>query len=86
MGEVRLFPSRLEAEAIGNALAQHGIPYLVRSDDLGIFGPGHLGATPQGASLWVPEEELPRVKELLSCFFAGEEERDEAELRDESQE
>lgn len=63
------FNSRLEAETIGNALRQYEIPFIVRSEDVGIFGPGHTGATPQGASLWVPEEDLPRVKELLTCLF-----------------
>ena len=63
------FNSRLEAEAIGHALDQYGIPYIVRSEDLGIFGPGHTGATPQGASLWVPDEDLPEVKRLLTCLF-----------------
>ncbi|MFZ0429958.1 MAG: DUF2007 domain-containing protein [Acidobacteriota bacterium] len=63
------FNSRLEAETIGNALTQYDIPFLVRSEDVGIFGPGYTGATPLGASLWVPEEDLPRVRELLTCLF-----------------
>jgi len=66
------FPSRLEAEAIGYALEQHSIPYIVRSEDLGIFGPGHSWATPQGATLWVPDEYVERVQELMSCLFSPE--------------
>ena len=36
--EIAVFPSRLEAEAIGHALDPHGIPFLVQSADIGIFG------------------------------------------------
>ena len=73
VGFVRVaeFDSRLEAEAIGNALEQYDIPFLVKSEDLGIFGPGHTGATPQGATLLVPAEFVPKVKELFDCL-AGE--------------
>ncbi len=34
------FSSRLEAEAIGYALDQYDIPFLVQSSDIGVFGPG----------------------------------------------
>lgn len=68
------FDSRLEAEAIGHALDPHGIPFLVKSEDLGIFGPGHTGATPQGATLWVPAEYKGRIEELLSCLLKPGEE------------
>jgi hypothetical protein len=67
--KIRVFPSRLEAEAVGNALENQGIPVLMKGDDLGIFGPGHSWATPQGVSLWVPTEHLEEVRELLSCLF-----------------
>lgn len=66
---IRQFDSRLEAETVGHALDQYGIPFVVKSEDLGIFGPGHSGITPQGASLCVPVEYLQRVSELLSCLF-----------------
>ena len=32
------FASRMEAETFGNALDEKGIPYIVKSDDIGIFG------------------------------------------------
>jgi hypothetical protein len=67
--KVAAFSSRLEAEAIGLALEQHGIAFYVMSEDLGIFGPGHTGATPQGAGLWVPEDKVSEVKSLISCVF-----------------
>ncbi len=76
------FPSRLEAEAIGYALEQHSIPFVVRSEDLGIFGPGHSWATPQGATLWVPEECVERVRELMSCLVPLEGEENGEGLED----
>lgn len=63
------FASRLEAEAIGHALEQHSIPFIVQSEDVGIFGPGHTGRTPRGATLLVPEKDVERVRELMSCLF-----------------
>lgn len=74
------FSSRLEAETIGHALEQHSIPFIVQSDDVGIFGPGHSGVTPQGATLLVPEEHVEQVRELLTCLFPLE----EGELSEES--
>jgi len=65
--EIARFPSRLEAEAIGHALDQHGIPFMVQSDDVGMFGPGMSGWTPGGAKLMVPEKSRERVAELLTC-------------------
>ncbi len=65
--EVSWFPSRLEAEAVGHALDQYDIPFLVQSADTGMFGPGMTGWSPQGAKLLVPEERLAEVRELISC-------------------
>lgn len=65
--EIAAFPSRLEAEAIGHALDEHGIPFLVKSDDIGIFGPGMTGWSPGGAKLFVLEEHRAQVAELLTC-------------------
>lgn len=65
--EIAAFPSRLEAEAIGHALDPFGIPFLIRSDDIGIFGPGMVGVSPEGARLLVPADRLEEVRELLSC-------------------
>lgn len=67
MIEVAVFPSRLEAETIGHALDQYGIPFLVQSHDVGMFGPGMVGFTPGGASLRVPSDRLDEVRELLNC-------------------
>ena len=72
--QIGRFDTRLEAEAIGHALDQYDIPFLVKSDDIGIFGPGHVMSTPQGSTLWVPASRRREVAELLSCVVAAEDE------------
>ncbi len=71
--EVARFGSRLEAESIGHALDQYQIPFVVQSSDIGIFGPGHTGATPGGAALLIPEDRVEEVSKLLSCVVRYEE-------------
>ncbi len=71
--EVARFGSRLEAEAVGHALDQYGIPFMVKSDDVGIYGPGMMGPTIAGASLWVPDDRREEVAYLLSCVVKPEE-------------
>jgi hypothetical protein len=66
--EVARFNSRLEAEAVGHALDQYSIPFLVQSADVGMFGPGMTGWSPQGAKLLVPADRVEEVQELLSCL------------------
>lgn len=65
--EIARFDSRLEAETVGHALDQYGISFLVQSDDIGMFGPGHMGRTPGGAGLRVPADRAEEAKELLHC-------------------
>lgn len=77
--EIARFPSRLEAESIGHALDQYDIAFLVRSDDVGMYGPGMTGWSPQGASLWVAADRADEVRELLSCVAAPLEAEDEAD-------
>lgn len=66
--EIASFPSRMEAETVGHALDQYGIPFLVQSSDVGMFGPGMTGWTPGGARLMVPQSAKARVEELLTCL------------------
>ena len=73
--QIARFDTRLEAETIGHALDQYDILFLVKSDDIGIFGPGHVMSTPQGASLWVPASRREEVSDLLSCVIS----RDDAD-------
>ena len=60
-----LFPSRMEAEMAGEILKQAEIPFLIQSDDIGLFGPGATPA-PAGARLLVREIDLDDAKALLS--------------------
>ena len=71
--EIARFPSRLEAETIGHALDQYDIPFIVQSPDIGVFGPGHVGTVPMGASLCVTEDRAEEVRELLRCVTPSEE-------------
>ena len=66
--EIARFDNRLEAEAVGHALDQHEIPFLVQGSDIGMFGPGMVGRSPVGVSLQVPEGALEEVKRLLDCL------------------
>ena len=66
--EVARFASRLEAETVGHALDQYDIPFMVKSEDIGYFGPGAEGPTLIGASLCVPEDRVSEVSRLLSCI------------------
>ena len=71
--EVARCNSRLEAEAIGHALDQYDIPFLVQSADVGMFGPGMTGWSPEGARLLVPADRVEEVRELLTCLKPLEE-------------
>lgn len=84
--EIARFGSRLEAETIGHALDQFDIPFFVRSDDIGMFGPGHMGRTPAGAGLCVPEEKADEASELLRCAVRGEDEEEGDDEPDEAPE
>ncbi len=67
--EIARFNSRMEAEAVGHALDQYEIPFLIQGSDIGIFGPGMNGRSPAGVSLQVSEDALEEVKELLHCVL-----------------
>jgi hypothetical protein len=77
--EIARFSSRHEAESIGHALDQYEIDFVVRSDDVGIYGPGMTGWSPQGASLWVAAHRADEVRELLACVVAPLDVPEEAE-------
>lgn len=63
--ELKVFPSRMEAEMAQEILTRARIPSLIQSDDIGVFGPGHFAA-PMGAKLMVRGEDLSRAKALLT--------------------
>jgi len=72
--EIARFASRLEAETIGHALDQYGIEFFVQSPDIGMFGPGHIGNTPGGAGLCVPEDRSEEAMKLLHCVVGSADE------------
>ena len=65
MIKVATFNTRLEAETIGHVLDPHGIPFMIRGDNLRSLGSG-LASSSGGASLWVPEEAEEEVTTLLA--------------------
>lgn len=73
------FGSRVEAETVGHALDQYGIPFYVKSEDMGVFG-GAPGPSLYGATLWIPRDRVNEVAQLLSCVIKplAEEEDGEA--------
>ncbi|MBN4054753.1 hypothetical protein JYT87_03500 [Nitrospira defluvii] len=62
---LHLFPSRLEAEMMGEILRQSEIPFLIQSEDIGIFGPSAAPA-PGGARMVVRKADLDIAKDLLA--------------------
>ncbi len=70
--KVAHFNSRLEAETVGHALDQYDIPFLVKCNHVGIFGPGFTMGFGEGASLWVPENRYQETAELLACVVGLE--------------
>lgn len=65
MTKVASFPSRLEAGFAAGILESNGIIYVIRGDDVGIFGPGHQGPFVKGVDLLVGESDLAEARQLL---------------------
>ena len=63
--KLHLFSSRMEAEMVGEILKQAEIPYLIQSEDIGIFGPGASPA-PGGARIGVRRADLEDARIMLS--------------------
>ncbi len=59
------FSSRLEAEMLGEILKQAEIPYLIQSEDIGIFGPG-AAPVPGGVRIVVRKADLEYAQLTLS--------------------
>lgn len=62
---VASFVSRLEAGIAAGVLEMNGIAHTIRGDDVGIFGPGHIGPSVLGVDLVVQEADLARARLLL---------------------
>ncbi len=57
------FPSRFDAEIAAQDLALTGIPFIIKSDDLAVFGTGLPSL--MGAELHVPESMAEAAVEIL---------------------
>ena len=58
----------MEAEMAAELLKNAQIPFIIQSEDTGIFGPGNM-PSPRGARLLVPEGDIKRAQELLKRVF-----------------
>lgn len=65
MAKLASFPSRLEAEMAAAVLQSHDIAHTIRGDDVGIFGPGHIGRTVLGVEVWVAESDIEEARRIL---------------------
>lgn len=62
---LHLFPSRMDAEMAGELLKEAEIPFIIQSEDIGLFGPGATPA-PAGARLMVQKNDLEDARVLLT--------------------
>lgn len=54
-----------ESDVDRAALESAGIPVLVKGPEVGIFGPGFIGATGRGVTLFVPSDRLDEARRIL---------------------
>jgi hypothetical protein len=54
----------MEAEMAQEILTRAGVPSIIQSDDIAVFGPGHAAA-PGGAKLLVRQEDLDEAEGLI---------------------
>jgi hypothetical protein len=66
--KLRTFSSRMEAEMAAELLKKAQIPFIIQSEDTGIFGPGNM-PSPRGARLLVQREDVKRARVLLKGIF-----------------
>jgi hypothetical protein len=68
---VKNFPDRMYAERAQQTLNEEGIASVVQAPDAGILGAGGAVGLPQGADLYVEEEDAEDARRLLSELFNG---------------
>ena len=62
------FSSRLEAEMAAEVLKKAQIPFIIQSEDIGMFGPSSA-PSPRGARLLVPKEDMKIARDLMKRIF-----------------
>jgi len=69
--KVKNFPDRMYAERAQQTLESEGIASVVQSVDAGILGAGGAAGLPQGADLYVEEENAEEARRVLQELFDG---------------
>jgi hypothetical protein len=59
------YPSIFEAERVKATLESAGIPTMVQSHGVGVFGPGYQGPAAGGASVLVPSPALDQAWDVV---------------------
>ena len=66
--KIKNFPDRLTADQAQQRLKEEGIESVIQSLDVGVIG-SFGGALPQGADIYVREEEAERARNIMKEFF-----------------
>jgi hypothetical protein len=69
--KIKNFPDRTYAERAQQTLVHEGISSIIQSPDAGFIGAGGVWGGPQGADLYVEQEDVERARELLESLFNG---------------
>ncbi len=69
--KIKNFPNRIYAERAKQTLEHEGIICIIQSVDSGILGAGASGGLPQGADIYVAEEDAKDAREVLESLFDG---------------
>jgi hypothetical protein len=69
--KVKNLPDRMYAERAQQTLEGEGIASVVQAPDAGILGAGGAVGLPQGADLYVEEEDADEARRLLTELFNG---------------
>ncbi len=69
--KIKNFPNRTYAERAKQTLDHEGIICIIQSADSGILGAGGSAGLPQGADIYVAEEDAPQAREVLESLFDG---------------
>jgi hypothetical protein len=69
--KIKNFPNRMFAEQARQTLEHEGIVAVIQSPDVGVLGAGAAAGLPQGADVYVHEEDAQRAADILSALYDG---------------